>query len=71
MSKEVEIKKILLESGFEDKDIMFGTTNLGTGSKYLRVGYWRPLSYELVEKLNLYEDRYYDEDCGYKYSYDY
>jgi len=71
MSKEEKIKKILLESGFKDKDIMFGRVNLGTGRKYLRVGYWRPLSDELVEKLNLFEDRYYDEDCGYKYSYAY
>jgi len=71
MTKEDEIKKILLESGIKENDIMFGKVNLGKGRKYLRVGYWRPLKYDIIKKLNLYEDQYYDEDCGYKYSYGY
>jgi hypothetical protein len=71
MSKEDQLKSDLISLGVNESDIQFCTANMGKGRKYIRIGYWRPLQDEIIKKLNLFEDRYYDDDCGYKYSYEF
>ena len=44
-------------------------------SRYIRIAYWKPISYQDLEQihthsnLQLEEVRFYDDDCGYKYQY--
>tara|TARA_R110001606_G_scaffold373801_1_gene531304 strand:- start:1199 stop:1435 length:237 start_codon:yes stop_codon:yes gene_type:complete len=69
---EQSLENALVESGVPIEQIQFGRTGFNTqGRSYVRVGYWKPIDIQTQINLGLAEDEYYDDDCGYKYSYYY
>ncbi len=69
---EQSLENALVDSGIPREQIQFGCTGLnGQGKKYVRIGYWIHVDASVQLELGLQEDEYYDEDCGWKYSYFY
>ena len=69
---EQSLENALVESGIPREQIQFGCTGInGQGKKYIRIGYWMHITLSTQVDLGLSEDEYYDEDCGWKYSYYY
>lgn len=69
---EQSIENALVEmEGVRREDIQFHSVVGGTEARYVRVGYWRPISDSVIGELGLIEDSDYDDDCGYKYCYFY
>ncbi len=69
---EQSLENALVESGIPREQIQFGCTGInGQGKKYVRIGYWMHINLSTQTDLDLSEDEYYDEDCGYKYCYFY
>ena len=57
----IELRNILEKEGLE----LFFVEN------YLKIGYWKKLSNNIFEKVKhiIYEECFYDEDCGNLYVY--
>ena len=76
---EDKIKLLLVLQGYKRSDIHF-RNNSYDKRKSLRLGYWLPIEKEdlsyVIEKLkqhceiNIEEWSIFDEECGWKYSYD-
>jgi len=58
---EQYLNDLLLATGYKEEDIQF--TETSSGSRYLRVGYWKRIELLGVEDI-LTEVSHYDEDCG-------
>ena len=73
MSKKDQIRKALIESGHREESIQFGRVFGGMNRPYLRYSYWKPINLtpEEMGLLGLTEYADWDEDCGYKYSYEF
>lgn len=64
------LKKIEAAFGEFDLDQAVGNDK----EVYLRFGYWRRVNIDKLQSIlspfnNVIEDDYYDDDCGYKFSY--
>ena len=72
--KEDEDKVKLLLKIYGYNDVVF-KYSIGNESRYIRIGYWTPISKEDLEQihinsnLRLEEVSIFDDDCGYKYWY--
>ena len=69
---EDKVKLLLKIYGYES--VVF-KNSIDQKSRYIRIAYWKPISYQDLEQihthsnLQLDEVRIYDDDCGYKYWY--
>ena len=67
---ERSIEESLVKLGIDREDLEFRTT-YGSGTRYIRYRYWRslPILDQQIFDLCLEEERDWDDDCGYRYSY--
>ena len=69
---EDKVRLLLKIYGYES--VVF-KNSIDQKSRYIRIAYWKPISYQDLEQihthsnLQLEEVRFYDDDCGYKYQY--
>ena len=69
---EDKVRLLLKIYGYES--VVF-KNSIDQKSRYIRIAYWKPISYQDLEQihthsnLELEEVRIYDDDCGYKYQY--
>ena len=69
---EDKVRLLLKVYGYESVEFKY---SIGQESRYVRIAYWKPISYQDLEQihthsnLQLEEIRIYDDDCGYKYWY--
>jgi len=69
---EDKVRLLLKIYGYESVEFK---NNIDKEYRYIRIAYWKPISYQDLEQihthsnLELEEVRIYDDDCGYKYQY--
>jgi hypothetical protein len=69
---ESKIKLLLVMRGYNRKDIHFRN---GSDGRYIRNAYWKHIDGEDINyvmnicKIGINETCFFDEDCGWKYSY--
>ena len=69
---EDKVRLLLKVYGYESVDFK---NSIGQESRYVRIAYWKPISYQDLEQIHIHsnlqldEIRIYDDDCGYKYWY--
>jgi len=69
---EDKVRLLLKIYGYESVEFK---NNIDNEYRYIRIAYWKPISYQDLEQihthsnLQLDEVRIYDDDCGYKYWY--
>jgi len=69
---EDKVRLLLKIYGYESVEFK---NNIDNEYRYIRIAYWKPISYQDLEQihthsnLELEEVRIYDDDCGYKYQY--
>jgi hypothetical protein len=69
---EDKVRLLLKVYGYESVEFKY---SIGQESRYVRIAYWKPISYQDLEQIHIHsnlqleEIRIYDDDCGYKYWY--
>ena len=69
---EDKVRLLLKVYGYESVEFK---NSIGQESRYVRIAYWKPISYQDLEQIHIHsnlqldEIRIYDDDCGYKYWY--
>jgi hypothetical protein len=60
--KEVQIKNQLMENGVDGDDIQF--RSYPNESRYIRIGYWKPLRPEDLKGIETLSEDYYEDYDG-------
>ena len=69
---EDKVRLLLKVYGYESVEFKY---SIGQESRYVRIAYWKPISYQDLEQIHIHsnlqleEISIYDDDCGYKYWY--